>query len=116
MGLYRATAPLKNMLTELEKTNEISRHQELLGHLVVSRLDMEKTWLHSVDGETPMPIIESLIFQTRCLDIALVYMIGRARLINPEMVGYTNSAITMTQVLLRMERDSVDYGVEMEAS
>lgn len=87
------------MLTEIE------RHNEILGRLVVNRLNLEKQWFH-VDQETPVTLIDSMTFEMKCLDTMLVRMVRRGRLINPEMEEYTHRALTMVSTLLYMEREA----------
>lgn len=84
---------------------EIIRHNDILARLSVKRLDLEKKWFH-VDQETPVTIVENMLFEMRCLDIMLYRMIGRARLITPETEEYTHRALNMVWVVLTMERES----------
>ena len=90
--------------------SEVTRHHELLGRLTVKRLDLEKKWFH-VDQETPVELINNMLFEMRCLDTMLVRMVKRGRLINPEMEEYTHRALTMINVLLQMEREP--YALDM---
>ena len=93
--------------------SEVTRHHELLGRLTVKRLDLEKKWFQ-VNQETPISVIDEMTFEMRCLDIALIRMVKRGRLINPEMEEYTHRALTMINVILQMERDSYNYIIPAE--
>lgn len=79
---------------------ESKRHEQILTRLSVRRLELERQKL-GFDEETKVTIEPEWKFEVKIVDIMLMRMIGRARLISEYTEDKTRTTLYTLEVLLK---------------